>query len=117
MSAANQEQTTSAYLGMNPGQFGMVMCLTSLSRQMQTLVEGEDMQNLMAKLISEHGEKTTAETLEWVRSQRNHILNVLHGVLVAQNLLAQVDDALVATLVAPTSTADADNNQNENSGE
>lgn len=114
---AQAEQTVDMYLGLTPGQFGMIMSLTSLSRQLQQLVEGEDMNALMLKNIEDHGSKTTVDNLAWVRSQRNHLLNILHGVLVSQNLLAQVDDALVAELTAPNSTADADNNQNENSGE
>lgn len=95
------EETTKMYLGMIPGQFGMLMSLTSLSRQMPELIEGQQMDDLMTKLISEHPEKTDAETLDWVRGQRNHVLNILHAVLVSQNMLAQIDDALVAKLIAP----------------
>lgn len=92
------QQAESQYLGMNQGLFGMLMSLTSLSRQMQQLVEGQDMEELMTRLINEHPDKTVDENLAWVRGQRNHILNVLHAVLVSQNMLAQIDDALVAQL-------------------
>lgn len=92
------QQAESQYLGMNQGQFGMLMSLTSLSRQMEQLVSGQDMTDLMVRLITEHPEKTVEDNLGWVRGQRNHILNVLHAVLVSQNMLAQIDDALVAQL-------------------
>lgn len=115
--STEQTQPTAMYLGLTPGQFGMIVSLTSLSRQLQELVEGEQTRNLMQKLISEQEGKTPADNLAWVRSQRNHLLNVLHGVLFSQNLIAQMEDALVAAMTAPNEAASAVLEETENSGE
>lgn len=108
----SQEEKVQMYLGMNPSQFGILMSLTSLSRQMQSLVEGQDMFDLMTHLIKEHDGKTDAQTLEWVRHQRNHLLNISHAVLVSQNMLAQIDDALITSLIEKNTSAIAETVEN-----
>lgn len=102
------EQITRMYLGMNPGQFGTLMSLTSLSRQMIDLVEGKQMENLMTKLISEHPEQTDVEILDWIRCQRNHIMNINQAALVSLDMLAQIDDALVAKLIVPADAGETE---------
>lgn len=100
MTQETVQSTETAYFGMNPSQFGILMSLTSLSRQMQQMVEGQDMKDVMVKLIEDHPEKSSEDNLAWVRMQRNHLLNVLHGVMMSQNILAQIDDAIVNDLLS-----------------
>lgn len=110
-----EEKDDQLYLGMSVSQFGVLVSLTSLSHQIENIAASEELKQLMSKFISEHQEKSVEDNLNWVRAQRDHLINILHSAVLSQSVIAQIDNALTKQLAAQKSTVDAVNN--ENSGE
>lgn len=96
-----EQQGVGLYLGMNELQFGALITLSSVSRQLQKLVVQEDCKAIMRQRIQEHPKKTPIDNLAWVHRQRNELLALSGVVNEALVHLAQIDDALITEIIMP----------------